>query len=444
MNSWLLLILAFGLVLLNGFFVTAEFALIKIRSSRLDMYAQGTGRRARMTEHVTEHLETYLSATHFGISLASLGLGWIGAPAFAPFLEYALRQIGLSSPAITSYIALSLTFTIIIFLHMVLGVIAPKALAVRIPEGAALWLSPPLAVFYRLFFPVIWLLNTSARILLRLLGIDSASAAEGVRSTEEVRVILAESPRSVVLSKDEKELVENVFEMAERTTRQIMVPRSDIAFLSTSDTMERTLQIAHQYRYTRYPLCEEDLDHVVGMVHIKELFVIVQGGLKVSDVGSIKRDVLFVPETASVKSLLNEFQNKHIQMAIIIDEYGGTVGLVTLEDVLEEIVGDIQDELDTPDPPKFRKIADRGYLVQAGALLEEVNRELGTAIEDTENDTIGGHVVTRLGRLAQPGDTVVVGSYDVFVRDVEGRRVQTLEFIPSPGPVIEEEEDGIE
>lgn len=441
MGLYPLLALAFFLVLINGFFVAAEFSIVKIRSTQLDTHAQRKSRQVKMARHVTAHLDAYLSATQLGITLASLGLGWIGEPAFASLIEPLLNNLGIWSPVVIHSIALTLAFCIITFLHIVIGELAPKSLAIRRTEATTLWVSVPLVLFYKLFFPAIWFLNASANILLRLVGIEPVVGEDDVHSKKEMRLIVEESHKSGAISDDEKEMVDNVFEMAEMTARQIMLPRADIAFLSTIDPIERTLQIAHQFRYTRYPLCEGDLDKVVGMVHIKELFVIVQDGLKVNDLESIKRDVLFLPETASVKSLLNEFQTKHVQMAVIIDEWGGTAGIVTLEDVLEEIVGEIQGELEPPEPPKFQEIAEMHYIIQANALLEEVNRELGLEIEDEENDTIGGHVVTRLGRLAQPGDRVTVGPYDVCVQNIEGRRVQTLEFIPRPEAFTQEEED---
>ncbi|MBI4553429.1 MAG: HlyC/CorC family transporter [Candidatus Latescibacteria bacterium] len=430
MHHSLLIVMAFGLVVMNGFFVAAEFAIVKIRTTRLDTHALRQSRRVKMARHVLDHLDTYLSATQFGITLASLGLGWIGEPAFASLLEPVLRTFGPWSSLVSHSIALTMAFCLITFLHIVVGELAPKSLAIRKAEPTTLWVVGPLIVFYKVFFPAIWFLNTTANILLRLIGIQPAGGEEDVHSTEEVRLILAESHKSGVISQDEKVLVENVFDLAERTARQIMVPRADLIFLSTTYPMDRNLQIAHQFRYTRFPLCDGDLDHVIGMIHIKELFVLVRDGLRVNDLQTIKREILFMPETASVKSLLKEFQRRHLQMAIIIDEYGGTAGLVTMEDVLEEIVGDIQGELDRPVPPKFQREANGSCLVQATTLLDEVNRELGIEIEDEENETIGGHVITRLGRMARPGDTVIIGPYEVQVKEIQGRRVNRLLFIP--------------
>jgi CBS domain containing-hemolysin-like protein len=403
----ILIAIAILLVLLNGFFVASEFAIVKVRRTRIEeLIAQGNKAARRAIQTVT-HLDEYLSATQLGITMASLGLGWIGEPAFARLFEPLFSSSGRFQAVLVHSLSAGAAFVLITFLHIVLGELAPKSLAIQKTDAVVLSVSGPLILFYRLSYPFIWALNTTANAVLRLAGIRPVAEAETTHSEEEIRLILAQSTRMGILDPDEERLLERVFEFGDRSVRQIMVPAGEVVFLDLEKSFEENLELARRTKHTRYPLCEGSLDRVVGIIHIKDLFWRYQELGPQFDLRMIKRAVHFVPETRLIKSLLPEFRRTRTHLSIVVDEFGSTVGIVTLEDVLEELVGEIQDEFDTEAPPVVILRQGEGrYLVNGRALIEELERELGVNIEDEENDTIAGHLMTRLGRPARVGDEV--------------------------------------
>jgi CBS domain containing-hemolysin-like protein len=429
MNVEIELLLAIFLVFLNAFFVTAEFAIVKVRATRIEERSRAGVRGAVATQTILRNLDTYLSVTQLGITLASLGLGWVGEPAFATLIGPIFAALGVWSPAVVHSISLTLAFAVITFLHIVLGELAPKYLAIQRPESVALFVSVPLVAIRRMLYPALWLLNSSSNAFLRVLGIDRAPASELVHSEEELRLLLAESHRTGALSSSKRKLLENVFDYTHRSAKHIMVPRAEIVYLTLRKSLAENLDIIHKNQHTRYPLCETDIDHVVGMIHTKDLFQPAEGLRESRDLLRLKREILFVPETRPLELLQRDFQQRRVHMALVVDEYGGTSGLVTLEDILEEIVGEIQDEFDA-EPPKLEATGD-GYMVDGLILLDDIGERLGLDVPEQESNTLGGFVIARLGRIARIGDVVRLDGYDVKVIEMKGRRVSKLLLTPA-------------
>ena len=429
MSTGISLFLAILLVLLNAFFVMAEFAIVKARTTKVQELVREGAWGASATQAAVENLDAYLSATQLGITLASLGLGWVGEPAFAHLIAPLLGAVGIWSPSVVHSVSLTVAFALITFLHVVLGELAPKSIAIQRPEGVALAVTPLLAAFYRVFYPALWLLNVSSNTLLRLLGITPASEAELAHSEGELRLLLAESHRIGNLSASKRRLLENVFDYTRRCAKHIMVPRAEIVYLSLLRPLAENLETIRQSQHTRYPLCESDIDHVVGMIHAKDLFQPAEGIRDTADLFRVKRGILFVPETRSLDLLQRDFQQRRVHMAVVVDEYGGTSGLVTLEDILEEIVGEIQDEFDA-EPPKM-EVTPEGYVVDGLVLIEDVGKRLGVSLPKHESNTLGGLVIARLGRIAKLGDLVTLDGYKVKVIEMKGRRVSKLLLTPS-------------
>ena len=418
LDPWVGLSLAFFLVLLNGFFVAAEFALVKVRPTQIEPHLAKGGKSAKVARHMITHLDAYLSATQLGITLASLALGWIGEPAFAWVIEPLVMQIPGATPTLLHSISLTISFGVITVLHIVLGELAPKSLAIRKPEASTLVVALPLYAFYKLTYPAIWLLNHAANALLRLFGIPPVSESEMAHDEEELRMLLAASAPSV-LSKHKRELLANIFELSNRVARQIMVPRGDVTYLSTTKSLAENLEIARESGHTRLPLCEGDLDHVVGLVHIKDLF---RTREPLASVEAVAREIAFIPETLSVDRLLRRMRSEKLHLAAVLDEYGGVSGIVTLENVIEEIVGQIQDEFDLETPELVRK-RDDVYVVSGGMLVIDLEQALGVEFSDRDEDTVGGVMLSELGRRPEVGDAVELGPLTLRVVEVEGHRI---------------------
>jgi CBS domain containing-hemolysin-like protein len=415
------LLIAFGLVLLNAFFVAAEFAIVKIRGSRLETLVQEGRIGAKTAQHAAQHLDAYLSATQLGITLASLGLGWIGEPAFADFVRPIVGAFGMASERAVHSISFTIAFSLVTALHLVLGELVPKSIAIQQTEPTVLAIAYPLRVCYVLFYPVLKTLNAASNGLLRLVGIEPVSGESLAHTEEELRIILSESAKVGTVSSLKRRLLENVFTYAERTAQEIMVPRNEIAFLSLARGWEENLAVVRSQQHTRYPLCTLSLDHVVGMIHVKDLFHAGADVGKTEDLLKIKREILFLPESCTLDEAQRQFQQKHVHMAIVIDEYGGTAGMVTLEDVIEELVGEIQDEFDREEVKVQR--TPEGDVVDGLLLVDDVNSQLGLGLEDTEARTIGGHITAELGRIPRVGDRITVNGRELRVVEMKGRRV---------------------
>lgn len=422
---WKLAVIAI-LVALNGFFVAAEFALVKIRSSQLETLAAEGNKRAAAGQHVTGNLDAYLSACQLGITLASLGLGWVGEPFLAQMLQPAFSHIGITSPTIIASVSFTFAFSAITFLHIVLGEQAPKILAIRKALPTTLWVSAPLRFFYTIFRPAIWFLNASSNwVLKNVLRLEPASEHELSHSEEELRIILDESEKSDEVSTLGRDILVNALDMRRRVVRDIMTPRGEVVSLDIEESFEHNVKKALESRHTRFPLCRGHLDNTIGLIHIKELVPMMRDPQP--DLMRIRRDVMNVPEMLSLEKLLNVFLTKHAHLAVVVDEYGGTVGMVTLENVLEELVGDIQDEFDT-EKEEFHEINENEFTVDGTVGLYELHDMADLTLESADVSTIGGYVTHLLGHLPKEGEQVQIENFLVTITKSDGRRVEELHF----------------
>ncbi|MEY2575821.1 MAG: magnesium and cobalt exporter, family [Verrucomicrobiota bacterium] len=415
-----------GLVALNAFFVASEFAIVKVRNSQLDALEDEGNVKAVFAKHVRGHLDAYLSATQLGITLASLALGWIGEQFLAHMLEPAFLLMNVHSHALVSTISITLAFIGITFLHIVFGELAPKYLAIGNPISITLMLARPLGAFYILFKPAIWILNKSSNFFLqKLLRIKPVAGSELAHSEEELRLILDESEKSDEVSELGRDLLVNALDLRQRVVRDIMTPRGEVVFLDLELSFEENVKTALESRHTRFPLCRGHLDNALGLIHIKELMPMMRDPQP--DLLRIKRELIPVPEMMSLEKLLNLFLTRHAHLAIVVDEYGGTVGMVTLENVLEEIVGDIQDEFDS-EKAEFRKINEDEFSVDGALGLYELRDLAGLELESADVSTIGGYVTHLLGHLPKQGEHVRINDYVVTISQTDGRRVGQLHF----------------
>ena len=415
-----------ALVALNAFFVACEFSIVKVRTTQLDTLLEEGEVRAHFVKHVRAHLDAYLSATQLGVTLASLALGWVGAQSLVSILQPALGVVHIYSYAVATSIAATLAFATITFLHIVFGELAPKYIAISDPLPVALRLMRPLAGFYVLFKPAIWLLNRSSNFLLRtVLRLQPVRGSELAHSEEELRLILEQSEKSADVTPLGRELVFNVLDLRDRVVRDIMTPRGEIVYLDLDDDFETNVKKALESRHTRFPLCRENLDNTIGLIHIKELLPMMRDAHP--DLMKIKRELPPVPEMMPLENLLRLFLGRHAHLAIVVDEFGGTVGLVTLENVLEELVGDIQDEFDF-EKEEFRKINANEFSVDGALGLYELNDLAKLDLESPDVSTVGGYVTHLLGHLPKTGEQVRIDNYIVTVSQADNRRVKQLHF----------------
>ena len=347
------LLLVFFLIAMNGFFVAAEFACVKIRPSRLETLIQEGSRQAKYAKQLTDHLDASLSVTQLGITLASLGLGWVGEPAVATLILPITHAVGLDD-VVGHTISLALAFSIITGMHIVLGELTPKTMAIQNVEKIMLNVALPMLIFHRVMYPFVWLLNHVANWVAHRMGFHTASEGDDAHTEEEIRLLMEESHRQGLIDDTEVDFVDNVFDFTDLNVREIMTPRTDMVCLYLEDTMEENLHTILEEQLTRYPICHEDKDHIVGFLHVKDLMRVMAEGRK-PNLRRLARKALIVPESMDVSVLLKTMQKQRSQMAIVVDEYGGTAGMVTIEDIVEEIVGDIQDEFDEERPTAERR-----------------------------------------------------------------------------------------
>jgi CBS domain containing-hemolysin-like protein len=414
------LLAALACVAANAFFVAAEFAFAKVRPTALEALARTGDVRAARALRMTRRLDAYLSATQLGITLASLGLGWLGEPALASFLAPPLRLLGASETVVHG-IALTTAFAVISLLHIVVGELVPKSAAIQNPETISRWSGGPLRVFFLLTWPAMWVLNGLSNLILRLLRLPPPQHGDGSLSAEEIRIIIHASFRDADLQDRKRDLLERVLRGTDRSVRAIMVPRVDMVTADLEGDVDSCLVLARDHGFSRYPLCDEgDPDRVRGYVHVKD--VLTAAAESTRKLSSIKRDVLFVPESAKVGDVLSEFQLTSIPIAIVVDEYGGTAGMVTLEDLLEELVGEINDEFDEDADP-IAELGGGRVLVDGTMNVGHLNEELGTRLPEEGWDSLGGLVFGTLGRVPEQGDTVEVAGVEMVVDELEGRRI---------------------
>lgn len=436
-SSLLMIAFAIVLVLVNGFFVAAEFAIVKLRMTQAQELAARYGAIGRITYSVRRNLDAYLSACQLGITLASLGLGWIGEPAFADLLEPLLTGIGINSPETVHSIAFAAAFTLIAFLHIVLGELAPKSVAIRKTETLSLWTATPLWLFYWLMYPFIWILNGSANLIVRLMGYNIADTDDDAHTASEIKRLLRASHHHGQLDQVETDILSRTLEFSELAVGDLMRPATEMVVLDINDSIEDNLAVTARHRFSRYPVCDGDKDNMLGLAHVKDLFSTLRDHGKIENLKPLLRDVTIVHRDTPAFDLFNMFRKGHPHFAIADDDFGTVIGFLTLDHLLDALVGHIQDE--------FRRTrddwvtAEDGSLLGSGAMpLYSLERRLGIDIDIEEIDSVGGLVMWQLERVPQRGDRVEFDDFSILVREMRGPRIARVQVFPRGG---EEEQE---
>ncbi|MCG7345473.1 hemolysin family protein [Sporosarcina sp. ACRSL] len=428
MSTPIYLIIFALLIALTAFFVATEFAIVKVRSSRIDQLVAEGKAGSLAAKHVTTHLDEYLSACQLGITVTALGIGMVGEPTFEFILHPLFETIGIPTDYI-QWFTIGGAFIIATFLHVVVGELAPKTVAIQKAEAITLAFSKPLQIFYKILYPFIWTLNGSSRLLLKLFGIKAASENEMSHTEEELRLLLSESFKSGEINRNELQYVNNVFEFDDRIAREIMVPRTDIIGFEVNASFQEVLTTISEEQYTRYPIFEDDRDNMIGFLNIKDFLTqgmtnrVQPDTFKLSDyINPIIQTIDMVP----IQDLLQKMQKERIHIAILLDEYGGTSGMVTVEDILEELVGEIRDEFDAEEIPEIRKINEDHFIIDTKVLLEDVEKLLSVDFNIDGIDTVGGWYYTQDAEL-DLSKTINHQGYKFSVHLKDGQQIQYIE-----------------
>ncbi len=433
------LFLALFLVLLNGFFVAAEFAIVKVRASQIEIKAKTGSRVGKMAKSIVHNLDGYLAATQLGITLASLGLGWVGEGVMHTVFQNMFIDLNIQvSDAFIHTASTIVAFSVITIMHIVFGELAPKSIAIQRPVATTLFVAIPLQIFYVVFRPFIWSLNSLAGVILKPFGINTSGSHESLHSNEELQYLLDQGKESGALEDNEHELIKNVFDFNERVVKNIMVPRTKISGIELSTPKDEVVQKIIGEGYSRLPVYDDIIDKIIGVVHAKDILPLLAGNAEWT-LNDIIRKPYFVPETKKINDLLSELQQKRIQIAIVIDEFGGTAGMVTLEDIVEEIVGEIQDEYDE-EKPTVEKISDTEFVINAYATVYDVNEHLPHDLpEDEDFDTIGGLVSHAFGKIPEVGDSEECYGYLFTILRKTEQNIETikLELVISKSDMVD-------
>jgi len=421
------LVIVLLLVFMNAFFVATEFAMVKVRKTRIETLTVEGNVYAKYTRKVVNHLNSYLSACQLGITLASLGLGWIGEPAIADALTPLFSYFNMPKITIHS-VAFILGFSIITAFHIILGELVPKSLAILSAEKIALFTALPLIIFYRITYPVMWLFNHSTSLILRIFGITQVEEHEAAHTDAEIMLLVEDSYKHGLIDKTELTFVDNIFDFSEKVVREIMIPRTDMICFFKEASFDEILEVAMKEELTRYPICKSSKDNIIGFVHIKDLYKQKIEGNDLN-IDSIIRNVISVPETMSISTLFKKFQKEKAQLAVVIDEYGGTSGLVTVEDILEEIVGEIQDEFDNENI-KIEKTENGGYNLDASVLIEDINELLDIELKLDDVDTIGGFIYSKLEAPPQLNQKIRYENYEFVITKCSKHRILRISVNP--------------
>lgn len=417
-----------ALVLINGFFVASEFALVKVRDTQLSPLALRGNRRARVAMLILQHLDAFLSAAQLGITLASLGLGWIGEPVFIAVLGPVFTGLNIQSEQLRHFLAFAVGFSALTFLHISAGEQAPKWLAIQRAVTTTLWVSYPLLWFYRLSYPFVWVLNRASQWLLGQAGLEVAGSTERQHSEEELRLLFAAAQKRSGGSSLRREILLNALDLQRRLAREVMRPRQEIVAFDTEASIADCLNLAEKTRYSRFPLCEGgDLDKTCGVIHIKDLYAMRLKARSGAELRGVARKLIYIPETAHLEKLLKLFLDRKLHLAIVVDEYGGTVGMVTLENILEELVGQIQDEFDQ-EKPLLVQTGPNHWEASGGLPLHELQDLVGEPLREEGITTASGWVTHRLGGFPKAGDVLTLGTFDLRVEQMEGPRVARLKL----------------
>lgn len=420
-------VLVLVLVLVNGMFVAAEFAVVKVRATRIAELAEDGNKLARAAKPILEQIELYLPVIQLGVTMATLGLGWIGEPALSHLFERALVALGLTPTPVLATVSAIATFVAITIVTIVLGELVPKSIAIRRADSATLALALPLRWFFWLFYPFVWILNGLTKGVLKILRIEPATAADLAHSEDELRMILSASAQGGHIDEMEQSIMRRALTLGDITVGDVMVPRTEIAALPADMPVKEALEEIAVTNHTRYPVYEEDLDDAIGYVHVKDLYRADPN----RPVRSVLRPVGFISETASVELALKRFQTTRTPLAIVVDEHGGTSGMVTLQDVVEELIGEIQDEFDH-EAPEIQAMEDGSYSVDGGVRLDQLREAIGLEIPGNGFPTLGGRVFEQLQRRPRVGDEVRLGNYFAKVLEVDGLRIVRVLLTPAP------------
>ncbi len=431
-NSFLIVFLLFS----NGFFVASEFAMVKVRKTRIEQLVNEGNFNAKIALEAIKDLDKFIAAVQLGVTISSIGLGWVGEGTLARIIEPIFAFLpGISQNVATHTVSVSLSFALITFLHVVIGELIPKSIALEYPEQTSLVIARPMQAISFIFTPFIWLLNGFGNSLLNLFHVPHKHKASLVHSTEELDMLVNASYNGGVLNETEKDILHNVFKFSDLTAKQVMVPRTDMVCISDDITLDELNKIAAETQYTRYPVYDSDIDHITGLIHVKDLFALSVKD-EVCPIKKLQREVMLVPETITMDNLVLEFKKRKGQMAIVIDEFGGTSGLITLEDVLEEIFGEVQDEFDEEEEIcDIVEVEPNHYVANAMVRLDEMAEFFKineNKIDDEDIDTIGGLVVKLLGRIAEVNDTVTFENLTFIVKEIDGARITKLDIIQTP------------
>lgn len=424
------------LIALTAFFVAAEFAIVKVRSSRIDYLIAEGNNRATSVKTVITNLDEYLSACQLGITVTALGIGWFGKPALKQMFDTFFVNLNISTQ-LADIFAVILVFLFITFLHVVIGELAPKTFAIQKAEQVSLFVAKPLIFFYRIAFPFIWVLNGSARIITKLLGLKPPKGHDEVHSEEELRLLVSESYKNGEINQSEYKYVNKIFEFDDRIAKEIMVPRTEMHIISKEMPAEEALQKMSQEKYTRYPVVDGDKDHVIGFVNFKDIFTdfVQHNAVSNKKVEQYIRPIILVIDSIPIHDLFLKMQKERTHIAILIDEYGGTSGLVTVEDILEEIVGDIQDEFDTDEQPEIQQVSETKTILEGKVLVSEVNTLLGLTIDDNGVDTISGWILTKNIEIAEE-DFIEIENYKFCVKELDGHYIKRLEVTKTVESIV--------
>lgn len=416
-----------GLLLFsNGFFVAAEFSMVSVRKTRITQLSNEGNLSAKVALEALKDLDKFIAAVQLGVTISSIGLGWVGEATLVRMVEPLFGFLPANYQLAASHtVSVAIAFSLITVLHVVIGELMPKSIALQYPEKTSLLIAMPMKLITKIFNPLISVLNNLGIFLLKFLKIPAAQTSHLAHSTEELNMLINASYNEGVLNETEKELLHNVFKFSDLTAKQVMVPRTDMACISSDITFDELNTLTSESQYTRYPVYEENLDHISGIIHVKDLY-----GLTLRKesfaIEKLLRPVFLVPETITMDNLVRELQRRQSQMAIVIDEFGGTAGLITLEDVLEEIFGEVQDEFDEDEEADIKEVSNNTYIANAMMRLDEIAEFFEFEILDEDVDTIGGLVIKVLGRIAQVGDTVEIKPLELKVQEIDGARITKL------------------
>lgn len=422
------IIITFLLVFFNGFFVAAEFAIVKVRASQLEVKVKAGNRNAILSKHIVSHLDGYLAATQLGITLASLGLGWIGEPVVSKIIINLMNLFGFEiDPELAHNIALPVAFALITILHIVFGELAPKSLAIQRSVETTLFIAYPLQFFFFIFRPFVWLLNGIANFILRSLGISTVHGSD-IHSSEELQYLVRQGQKSGEIDEAEYKIIKNAFDFFEQTAKQIMVPRTQVFAIDINKFSDATIDKIIEEGYSRIPCYDKNIDNIIGVIYLKDILIEIRKK-EALDIRSIIRNMPVVPVTKSIGQLLNEFQTKHEQIALVVNEYGGTEGIITMEDILEELVGEIQDEYDN-EISIVEKVGDNIYNVIASSTIDDINDFLPHPIEkDEQYETLAGFLILKFGKIPSIKEKIVIDNYEYSVLKKHKSSISLVEIV---------------